>query len=900
MEGRTEAAGRDRGVDFFVSYASSDRTWAEWIAWEIEDAGYTVVLQAWDFRPGSDFVVSMRGATSGAERTLAVLSPAYLRSEHGIAEWAAAYAADPSGGQGKLLPIRVAEFDADGLDRTRVWVDLVGLDEEQARQRLRAGLSTERAKPKDQPAFPRTRSATSAPRFPPSLPPVWNLPHHPNPNFTGREDLLAALEEVGAPGKPTVLSQAITGLGGVGKTQLAAEYAYRHRADFDVVWWVRAEEPVTLVQDLAALAPAVGLDPGPELDAAVASVRAWLEGNDRWLVIFDNATDPTALQAVLPRGGGGRVLVTSRNPSWGALARVLPVDVLAQQEAVAFLMGRSGDAEQAAADELATELGCLPLAIEQAGAFVAESPGMTLRRYLELFRSRAGELLARGRHDYEATVATTWELAFQAVERASPAAAALLRVCAFVNPDDIPLGMIITDDWAQPLDALADDPLALADALGTLGRFSLVTSAAGEMVAVHRLVQLVVRQRMTEAERRSWAGRVATAIATAFPRDSHDVRGWERCALLLPHALAATSFPGVADGDAAGPASQLLDRAATYLQGRARFGEARHLFERALVIAEAAYGREHTAVGARLNNLALVVKALGDPAAARPLLERALAIAEAAYGPEHPEVGRDLNNLATVLQVLGDPAAARPLLERALAIAEAAYGPEHPEVGTDLNNLAMVLRDLGDPAAARLLFERALAIAEAAYGPEHPVVGTHLNNLATVLQDLGDPAAARLLFERALAIDEAAYGPDHPVVGTDLNNLATVLRDLGDPTAARPLLKRALAIAEAAYGPDHPVVGTRLNNLATVLQDLGDPAAARRLLERALAIAEAAYGPDHPVVGTRLNNLATVLQDLGDPAAARPLLERALAIAEAAYGPEHPRTELFRRHLPTN
>ena len=328
------------------------------------------------------------------------------------------------------------------------------------------------------------------------------------------------------------------------------------------------------------------------------------------------------------------------------------------------------------------ELGCLPLAIEQAGAFVAESPGMTLRRYLELFRSRAGELLARGRQpDYEATVATTWELAFQAVERASPLAAALLQVCAFVNPDDIPLGVIISDDWGQPLDALADDPLALADALGALGRFSLVTSAAGEMVAVHRLVQLVVRQRMPEAERRSWAGRVTTAIATAFPRDSHDVHHWGRCALLLPHALAATSYPGVAEGDAAGPASQLLDRAATYLQGRAQFGQARHLFERALAITEVAYGPEHPAVGARLNNLAGVLRDLGDLAAARPLVERALAIAEAAYGPEHPEVGTDLNNLAMVLKDLGDPAAARPLLRAGAGHRRGGLRPRAPRGG---------------------------------------------------------------------------------------------------------------------------------------------------------------------------------------------------------------------------
>ena len=304
-----------------------------------------------------------------------------------------------------------------------------------------------------------------------------------------------------------------------------------------------------------------------DADLAEVRVRGWLEGNDRWLVVFDNAGDPAAVEAVMPRGGGGRVLVTSRNPNWGALARVLPVDVLAPEEAVAFLLSRSGDIDETMADQLGRELGHLPLAMEQAAAFVAESPGMTLSRYLGLFRARAAALLSRGRSPgYGATVATTWALAFQAVEAALPPA------------DEIPLGLVVSDAdrWAEPLDAVADDALALADALGQLRRFSLVTTAVGELVAVHRLVQLVVREQMAEPERRGWAGVVVMGMADAFPADSGDVRTWDRCAVLLPHALAATSHPGVTEGDAAGRTSWLLDSAATYLQGRAQFGEGGH------------------------------------------------------------------------------------------------------------------------------------------------------------------------------------------------------------------------------------------------------------------------------------------------------------------------------------
>lgn len=690
---------QDRRPDFFISYTAADRRWAEWIAWQLEEAGYGVVIQAWDFRPGSDLVGAMRDAAAKTERTLAALSPDYLGSEFAIAEWNAAFAADPLGRKAKLLPVRVAEFDAQGLDRTRVWIDLVGVDEEEdARQRLLEGVSEARAKPECPPAFP--RSATSAPRFPAWLPPVWNLPHHPNPNFTGREELLAALASAGA-GEATVLTQAITGLGGVGKTQVAVEYAYRNRGDFEVVWWVRGEDPLTLAQDFAALAPELGLVSDSDLDATVAAVRAWLEGHDRWLVVFDNARDPAVLEPVMPRGGGGQIVVTSRNPSWAALARVLPVDVFSPKDSVAFLRRRSGDEDEEAAEELAEELGHVPLTVSQAGAFVEQTPGLTLRGYLGLLRARTGEVLARGAAlGYSATVATTWELAFQAVRQASPAAIAILQLCAFVDSDDIPVDIIVAaGQWPEPLDAMVGDPLAVTEALGHLGRFSLVSAAATDLVAVHRLVQLVVRERLSEPERRAWAGRVVMALAEAFPADSDDVVSWGLCARLLPHALAATAHPGSTEGEATASASRLLDRTAVYLRSQARFREARALSERALALAEAAFGPAHPDLARVLSNLAMVLQDLGELTGAKECFGRALAIAEAPQDPDHARVGIYLNNLALVLQDLSDLTGAKERFGRALAIAELAYGADDPHVGTALCNLG--LRAVGPWRARR-------------------------------------------------------------------------------------------------------------------------------------------------------------------------------------------------------
>jgi TIR domain len=246
--------------DFFISYTGVDRRWAEWIAWVLEEAGHTVVLQAWDFLPGSNFVLAMQQAAEQAERTIAVLSPDFLASRFTAPEWAAAFAKDPTGALGLLLPVRVRECEPKGLLPQINYIDLLGIDDKDAaRDRLLAGVKRERAKPAVEPAFPgsaaplRRREILQEPRFPGALPPVWNLPHR-NPHFTGRDELIEQLHRNLTAGTTTALTQtaAIHGLGGVGKTQLAVEYGYRFKDDYDVGWWLRAEDPALLAGDCIA------------------------------------------------------------------------------------------------------------------------------------------------------------------------------------------------------------------------------------------------------------------------------------------------------------------------------------------------------------------------------------------------------------------------------------------------------------------------------------------------------------------------------------------------------------------------------------------------------------------------------------------------------------------------
>ena len=601
------------------------------------------------------------------------------------------------------------------------------------------------------------------------------------------------------------------------------------------MWWVAAEEAAAIPGQFIALAVQLGMHRAVDPDALQAQVHSRLRGVPNWLLIFDNANTIEDIQPWLPTepqaaGVRSHVIVTTRRSGFGALGKVLDLDVMPLPDALRLLRTRVRSLGQEAGKQIAEELGRLPLALEAAAAYLDRSQ-LAGPEYLQLLHSHAADLFQDSRvATHDETIATLWDLNLQRLDSESPAAIQMLTVSAYLAPEPIPLDLFTThrDRLPQPLRSAAGDPLAFTDAIAASIDYSLAKRTPSGL-QLHRLVQAALRARHAQPEPVAGAsptpsltshqaaaprqGRATQAAAnplavalTLLRADAPDQvvaspAAWPRWAVLLPHVLAATSHldhhTGLTNPTVTNDSSWLLDRAASYLWVHVR------------------------------------------PAEAKPLLERALAIDEATYGPYDPTVARDLNNLAEILRDLGQPETARPLQERALAIDEAFHGPDHPEVATHLNNLATILRDLGQPGAARPLLERAVAIDEAAYGPDDPQVARDLNNLAPIMQALGQPEAARPLQERALAITEAAYGRSHPNVAIRLNNLAQIQQALGQPEAARPLLERALAITEAAYGSDHPAVAARLSNLAQILQALGRPEAARPLQERAQAIAEA-------------------------------------------------------------
>jgi tetratricopeptide (TPR) repeat protein len=832
--------------DFFISYNKADRQWAEWIAWQLEDAGYDVVIQCWDFLSGSNFVLEMHEAAKNAERTIGVLSSHFLDSIFTKPEWAAAFVNDPSGKKRKLLLIRIQDCQPDGLLAAISYIDLVDLDEDAARKKILAAARDERLKPDSPPGFPGDRTASGGPRFPDALPPIWNVPHLRNRNFTGREPMLNGLHTALYSGQPDSWLQALSGLGGKGKTTLAREFAYRYQADYDLVWWVRADEPASITMDYVSLAAALGLPKMDSPDQAVNAVKGWLGQNRKWLLIFDNALDPDALNRFLPQGGDGHVLITSRNPNWGGVAKVLPVEVFEPTEAVDFIFRRTNQDDQASAEALATETGRLPLALEQAGAYIKES-GIKLSDYLARFRKNRAEILKRGKPtNYLDTVATTWDLSFQAVKAKSQAGADLLVLCSFLAPDDIPRSMIAAgaEHFPEPLSFAAADELELDSVMTELRRYSLITGV-GDNFSMHQLVQVVTRDRLAEEEKRKWSEIALEIVNDSFRFEPDYVQTWEETKRLLPHAIAVTIY-GDESTNFFLSLARLSSSMGLYMQKMADLEQAKFMSLRVLRIAEKKYGSNNPMIALAANNLGGILKDLGEFEASEENYRRALKIAEDTYGPDHPSVAAISNNLGRLLHDLGDYNGAKEQIERALKTNERAFGPKSPIIATQLSNLGGVLQELGDLEGAQKNFESALEIDEKIFGPNDPKIAIRLSNLGRVLRELGKFENAKRNFERALEIDEKIFGSDHPEVGKDLNNIGMVLRDFGDLEEAEDLIKKALEIHEKAFGRDHLNVAFDLNNLGDVLQDLGKMTCARNCFQRSFEIMNKFLGMNHP------------------------------------------------------
>ncbi len=651
---------------------------------------------------------------------------------------------------------------------------------------------------------------------------VWNIPNARNPFFTGREPLLALLHKRLSTARTAALThpQALYGLGGIGKTQTAAEYAFRYGDEYTHVFWMRAATRETLVADFVTLAELLDLPEKDEQDQPrmVAAVKRWLAAHADWLFILDNADDLHLTQEFLPTRHKGYILFTTRAQAAGTIAASVEVEQLNLQEGTLLLLrwakllemdiplDQAQAADRAAAELIVQEMDGLPLALVQAGAYVEET-GCSLADYHRLYATHRKDLLARHSRlllDYPDTVATTWSLSFQQIEQANPVAADMLRLCAFLAPDAIPEELLTrgaTELGAVP-GAAAADPFKLNEALEVLRRYSLVRrNGSTHILSIHRLVQTVLKESMDQETQRAWAERTVRAVNAAFPETDSGTDANQQD--YLPHVQGCATlitqyhlhFP---------EAARLLYQAGAFLYVHGLYPQSQSFHQQALAIREQVFGSDHSAVAESLNALAILSRLQGEYEQAEGFHRQALAIREKTLGPEHPATAESLNNLGVLYRSQGKYEQAEPLLQQALSIREQLLGSEHPDTLITFINLAKLYAEQRKYEQAEQLLQQALAAFERALEPGHPLIAHNLNLLARLSYEQGNYERAETLWKRSLALLEKTLGPEHPSTAERLNDLAELSFAQGRYTQARSLCQRALSICEKRLGSEHP------------------------------------------------------------------------------------------------
>jgi tetratricopeptide (TPR) repeat protein len=660
---------------------------------------------------------------------------------------------------------------------------------------------------------------------------VWTIPARVR-GFTGRSEVLAELEAALRSGAPTVV-QAVTGIGGIGKTTAVIEYAYLHHDEFDIAWWVPAEDPASKPERLAELALTLELigitDP---TGVGVARLRGELARRERWMVVFDNAEDPRALSRLLPEGPG-QVLITSRNPAWRGIATVVGVQEFTRAESTRLLRRLAPDLAEGEADRVADAVGDLPLAVEQAGSLIADT-GMAVNKYLRLLAERAQDVLD---HDpggaYPQSVAASWAVAFDRLAADDPTAMDLLTLVAWCGPEPVPLTLLTEHPDALPeqLRPIATDPVVLARCTAILHRRGMAT-VSPHGLQLHRVPAALLRARSREPEVTAAAGWAATVVGllneAAPGRVRTDPDGWPIWRRLLPHVLAAAGQDDALDAVPAA-ATRLLDRAATYLLVRGELQAALAPFERAYGVRREKFGDDHPDTLTSASNLALNLLWLGEYQRARALDEDTLPRRRRILGEDHPDTLTSASQLASNLFGLGHIPQARELQEEMLSRRRRVLGDDHPDTLYSACYLGLLLWSLGDYQRARQLENDTLARSRQVLGEDHPDTLQSAGILGLVLWSLGDYQQAGQLQNDTFTRSRRVLGENHTSTLSSAGLLGLVLWSLGEYQWARQLQTETLARIRRVLGEDHYLTLRAASFLGLTLGSLGEHQKARQV-----------------------------------------------------------------------
>ena len=739
-------------------------------------------------------------------------------------------------------------------------------------------------------------SVVSVSEPPVQLPqPVWNMPFHRNPFFTGRRKLLETLHENFTSAKKQ--RQAISGLSGSGKTQIAVEYAYRYRNEYTCILWMNAADANALASDFAIAANLLHLPQRTiqNQELTIAAVKQWLHDHPGWLLILDDVEDIDMVSKFLPTGDGGHILITTGAQAVGPNFNLIRIEPIDKDEGILLLLRRAkllepdasldaaSEQDKAQAAQIVEAMDGLPLALDQAAAYIEETK-CSLTDYYNLYQKNSLELLQRRsslQADHPEPVASSFLLSFAEVQRASDAAADLLRLTAFLAHDDIPEELITkgASSFEPPLRTIATNPLELDRAFEALGRYSLLArDLDAKMMRIHRLVQAVLRDQMSREEQQGWARQAVLAVNQAFPAEVKEAT-WEICEQYLPHALVCQQLIAQYHFKTQ-EAANLLYRTGAYLFDHLQLEQAETLYNDAISIQEEILEPDHPDLARSLNGLALLYVAQGRDTDAEPLYKRALAIRKAS-GSSPREVAQSLHNLAGLYFSQGRYSEAEALYKQALDIHLQQPDGGQAEAVNEYISLADTYRFWQKYPLARQYYETALDILEDTVGTEHSSFVTTRNNLAALYEEQGQYDRAESLYKETLATYQKAPKPDYPNIASTLNNLARVYQKQNKYDEAMDYYQQAQSIYEQDQESDRFYWTTILNNRALLYQELRQYDKAEASYQEAIALSKLLL-PDDPKLVDILDNLTALYEEQGHYNKAEANYKEALRILDSS------------------
>ncbi|WP_288048071.1 tetratricopeptide repeat protein [Nocardia sp.] len=739
-------------------------------------------------------------------------------------------------------------------------------------------------------AFPPIAEVDAPPGI--DKPPAW-----PGP-FVGREVELGQLDTVlGEPG-PVVV--AVHGLGGIGKSTLIARWAYDRPHGYSPILWIGADTAAEITQGLADFATALQPVLAKVLDIEQLAERGsqWLATHTGWLLILDNVHSLTDIEPLLARAkAGGRIIITSRRATgWPSGIAVVRLDVLAPEKSrqlLISLLTMAGPRDESGAAELCSALGHLPLAIEQAGAYLAQNPFITPRTYLTMLTDYPADMFGRAAvdSDPDRAIARIWRVTLDRITAIQPAAGDLLRTLAWYGPDAIPLTLC---------QALADPP-TLNTAIGILTAYSMITpDPERARLSIHRLVQAVARTPDLNDPHRNPAvielarDRAARNLSAELP-DHLDPATWPSWRALLPHIDALSSH--VRSLPPTITVAAVLSATGHFLLGQGLHTSALVYLHQALTDQEQMLGIDYPDTLTTRNNLAYTYRGVGRVLEAIELFEQTLTDRERILGDQHPDTLTTRHYLAHTYSSIGRLDDAIELYEQTLTDRERTLGDQHPDTLHSRHSLAYSYRAVGRLAETIELFERNLTDREQTLGSLHPDTLHSRHSLSGAYRAVGRLDEAIDLFQRTLTDREGILGDEHPDTLNSRNNLGSAYTSMGRATDAIELLKQTLTDRERILGDQHPDTLTTRNNLGIAYRSAGQVTAAIELLEQILTDRERVLLTNHPDVLTSRNHLAYTYLLAGRLDEAIELFARTLSDRERLLGHEHPHTLTTRHNL---